>query len=132
MGTRWAVLPLRAVLGVVFLAHGVQKLAESGLAGTAGFLGALGIPLPTVAAAVVIAVEALGGAALLLGAATRVAAALLAIDMLGALFTVHLGQGFFLPRGVEFVLTLLAGSLTLAGLGAGPLSVDAALRRRAG
>jgi putative oxidoreductase len=123
----WGVLPLRVVVGIVFAAHGAQKLFGPGLAGTAEFLGKLGIPLPAVAAAVLIAVELLGGLALLLGAGTRIAAALLAADMLVAALTVHVRHGFFLPQGVEFVLTLLGACLALAGLGPGPWSVDAAL-----
>lgn len=126
MGSRWALLPLRLVVGLVFVVHGGQKLFAFGLAGTAGFLGSLGVPLPTLAAAGVIAVEMLAGVALLLGAGTRVAATLLAADMLVAMLTVHLRGGFFAPDGVEFVLTLFAACLTLAGLGAGPWSVDAA------
>jgi putative oxidoreductase len=122
------VLPLRLVLGLVFVAHGAQKLFAFGLAGTADFLGSLGIPLPTVAAAGLIAVELLGGVALLLGASTRVVAALLAADMLVAILTVHLRGGFFVPDGVEFVLTLFGGCLALVGLGAGSCSVDGARR----
>ena len=128
MSPGWGVLPLRLVLGLVFVAHGAQKLFGFGLAGTAGFLGSLGIPLPTVAAAGLIAVELLGGVALILGAWTRIVAALLAADMLVAILTVHLRGGFFVPDGVEFVLTLLGGCLTLVGLGAGPCSVDGARR----
>jgi putative oxidoreductase len=122
------VLPLRLVLGLVFVAHGAQKLFGFGLAGTAGFLGSLGVPLPTVAAAGLITVELLGGVALILGAWTRTVAALLAADMLVAILTVHLRGGFFVPDGVEFVLTLLGGCLTLVGLGAGPCSVDGVRR----
>jgi len=122
------VLPLRLVLGLVFVAHGAQKLFGCGLAGTAGFLGSLGIPLPAVAAAGLITVELLGGVALILGAWTRIVAALLAADMLVAILTVHLRAGFFVPDGVEFVLTLLGGCLTLVGLGAGPCSVDGVRR----
>ena len=116
-------------MGLVFVVHGAQKLFGFGLAGTAGFLGSLGIPLPTVAATALIAVELLGGLALLIGAGTRIVATLLAVDMLVALLTVHLRGGFFVPDGVEFVLTLFGACLTLAGLGAGPWSVDAVLRR---
>jgi putative oxidoreductase len=125
----WGLLALRVVVGLVFVVHGAQKLFGFGLAGTAGFLGGLGIPLPTVAAAGVIAVELLGGLALLVGVGTRVAAALLAADMLVAMLTVHLRGGFFVPDGVEFVLTLFGACVALAGLGAGPWSVDAARSR---
>jgi putative oxidoreductase len=128
MGSAWGLLVLRAVVGVVFVVHGGQKLFAFGLAGTAGFLGSLGIPLPTVAAVGLIAVELLGGLALLLGAGTRAAAALLAADMLVAMLTVHLRGGFFVPEGVEFVLTLFGACLALVGLGAGPWSVDGARR----
>jgi putative oxidoreductase len=124
----WGVLPLRLVIGLVFVMHGAQKLFGVGLAGTAGFLGSMGIPLPTVAAAVLIAVELLGGLALILGAGTRYVAAALAVEMLVALLTVHLRAGFFVPDGMEFVLTLLAGCLTLVAVGAGPWSVDRARR----
>jgi putative oxidoreductase len=129
MAAGWGVLPLRAVVGLVFVAHGAQKLFGFGLAGTAGFLGGLGIPLPTLAAAVVIAVELVGGFALLLGAGTRIVALLLAGDMLVAMLAVHVHGGFFAPDGVEFVLTLFGACLTLAGLGAGPWSVDEVRRR---
>jgi putative oxidoreductase len=130
MESRWGVLPLRIVVGLVFVAHGGQKLFGFGLAGTAGFLGSLGIPLPTVAAAGLIAAELVGGLALLLGAGTRIAAAVLAADMLVAILTVHLRGGFFVPDGVEFVLTLLGACVALLGLGAGPCSIDGARGRQ--
>jgi putative oxidoreductase len=119
---------LRLVLGVVFGAHGTQKLFEFGVGGTAGFLASLGIPLPTLAAVVVIAVELLGGLALMLGAWTRVVAALLAAEMLVAMLTVHARGGFFVPDGIEYVLTLFAACLALAVLGAGAWSVNRASR----
>jgi putative oxidoreductase len=124
----WAVLPLRGVLGLIFLVHGGQKLFGFGIPGTAAFLANLGVPLPTVAAVLLIAVEVLGGLALLVGVGTRMAATLLAVDMLVALLTVHIRGGFFVPNGIEFVLTLLAGLVTLAGLGPGPWSIDGARR----
>jgi putative oxidoreductase len=126
MGPAWGILPLRLVVGLVFIVHGGQKLFGFGLADTAGFLGSLGIPLPMVVATVVIVVELLGGLALLAGAATRIAALALAGDMLVAILTVHARQGFFVPHGVEFVLTLFGACLTLAVLGAGSFSVDGA------
>jgi putative oxidoreductase len=119
---------LRIVVGGVFIAHGLMKLLSFGYAGTTGFFTKLGIPLPGVAAAVVIIVECLGGLALVLGAGARIAAALLAIDMLGAIYFAKLHGGFFAPNGFEFELTLLAASLALALGGAGTASVDAARR----
>jgi putative oxidoreductase len=125
----WAdisLLVLRLAVGSVFAAHGAQKLMK-GVAATAGGFENLGIPLPMVAAVVVIAVELGGGIALALGLLTRIAGGLLAIDMLVAMLLVHLPQGFFLPRGIEFVLVLFGASVALAGVGAGALSLDAAL-----
>jgi len=125
----WGLVPLRLVVGLVFVVHGAQKLFVFGLGGAAGFMGKVGIPLPSVAATVVIAVEILGGLALILGLGTRVAAALLAFEMVVAILTVRLKMGFM--GGYEFELTLLAASLTLALLGAGPVSVKRVFARRA-
>jgi putative oxidoreductase len=121
---------LRIVLGVVFLMHGGQKLFIYGLEGVTGSFTQMGIPAPALAAIFVTAVEFGGGLALLFGLFTRVAAALTAMVMLGALFSVHLAAGFFLPNGYEFVLTLLAGSGALILLGSGPLAADNLLGRR--
>src|SRR5207249_5752548 len=84
---------------------------------------------PFLAAVVVIAVEILGGLALILGLGTRLAAALLAIDMVVAVLAVRLAAGFV--GGYEFELTLLAASLSLALLGGGPVTVRQVFARRA-
>ena len=76
-----------------------------------------------------IAVEILGGLALILGLGTRLAAALLAIDMVVAVLAVRLAAGFV--GGYEFELTLLAASLSLALLGGGPVTVRQVFARRA-
>lgn len=121
----WGLLLLRVAVGLVFAVHGAQKLLLFGIGGTAGFLGSLGIPLPEVAAIVVILVELVGGLALLIGLGTRYVAALLAVNMAVALFTVHLPNGFFVDGGgFEFVLVLLAAALFFALHGGGALAVD--------
>jgi putative oxidoreductase len=124
-------LALRLAVGIVFAMHGWQKLSMMGIGGVAGFFGSLGIPAPEVAAIAVTALELLGGIALILGAGTRIAGALLAVNMLVALLLVHLPNGFFVDGGgIEFVLTLLGASLFFALAGPGPLAVDALLAKR--
>jgi len=125
----WALTVLRVVVGIVFTAHGVQKLFLMGLAGVGGFFARLGLPVPMVTAVVVTALELFGGAALIVGWGTRIAAALLAVDMLGAILTVHLRQGFFLPNGMEFALTLLAANVALVVGGGGMASVNGLWKR---
>src|SRR2546422_3960912 len=77
----WGLVPLRLVVGLVFIVHGGQKLFVFGLGGAAGFMAKVGIPWPFLAAVVVIAVEILGGLALILWLGTRLAAAPLALYM---------------------------------------------------
>lgn len=92
--------------------------------------GHMGVPVPEVSAVVVTLVEFLGGLALIIGLGTRVAAALLAIDMASAILIVHVKNGFFAPGGVELPLTLLAANLCLMLAGAGALSGDGIFRRK--
>lgn len=121
---------LRTIVGVVFMAHGAQKLFVFGLEGvTAGFAG-MGVPLAGVAAPAVALVELLGGLALVAGLFTRLAGVGLAVVMLGAMFLVHLAAGFFAPEGVEFTLTLFGAAVALALIGPGEYSLDALLGRR--
>ena len=118
-------LMLRIMAGVVFVVHGGQKLFLIGLPGFAVSLAQLGIPAPPVAAVIVTLVEFVGGALLIIGLFARYAAALIAIDMLVAVLTVHLPRGFFNPRGFEYPLTLMVVNLALMLLGAGAWSIDA-------
>jgi len=123
---------LRLALGIVFFAHGAQKLlgwfGGYGWDGTVGFFAqALGISAPL--AGLAILTEFFGGIAIILGLLTRPAALGLAVTMLVAAFKVHLANGFFLdlqgPKdGVEYVLVLLLLSLYFTVKGAGTVSVD--------
>ncbi|MDT9071637.1 DoxX family protein, partial [Escherichia coli] len=73
------------MVGIVFLMHGAQKMFVFGLAGTAVIMAKLGIPLSSLAAAIVIAAELLGGLAIITGLFTRWAGVVLAIEMLVAI-----------------------------------------------
>lgn len=121
---------LRIVVGLVFMVHGGQKLFVFGLDGVSGGFAQMGVPLAGVLGPLVAAGEFLGGLALIAGFLTRVAGVGLALIMVGAIFTVHLPAGFFLPNGYEFVLTLFAASGMLALTGAGRYSVDRMFAQR--
>jgi putative oxidoreductase len=71
-----------------------------------------------------------GGLALLAGFTTRLAALPIAFSMVVAAVTVHLKNGFFLPQGAEYVLTLLLASVALSLTGSGAFSIDGLLAER--
>ena len=125
-----ALAVLRVVAGIVFAAHGAQKLFVFGFAGVTGAFTQMGAPLPELTGPLVALVEFLGGLALVFGLLTRLAGLGLAITMLGAIVLVHLAGGFFLPNGVEFALTLLAVAVTFTITGAGRYSLDHAIATR--
>jgi putative oxidoreductase len=128
----WGIALLRVLVGITFLMHGGQKLFM-GFHNVAGFLGSVGIPLPTLAAIVLTLVEFVGGIALILGLLTRYVAALLAVDMLVALITFHAKNGFFASKGgVEFPLLLLVANINLMLAGAGALGIDTLRRKKTG
>jgi putative oxidoreductase len=117
-------LVLRVVVGVTFLLHGLDKLGD--LAGTEQLFSSLGIPGPALMAPLVAVTEAVGGVLLIAGLATPLVGAALAIDMLVALLTAHLGEGFFVrDGGIELTLLLGGASLGIGLVGAGRFSLDA-------
>jgi putative oxidoreductase len=126
----WGLTVLRVVTGIVFLMHGWTKVFVWGLDGTAAGFAQMGIPLAGVAGPLVGFLELLGGAALIVGMATRWISLPLAITMVVAIVQVHLPSGFFNPQGVEFPLMLLAGTVGLALSGGGAFAVDNLLAAR--
>ncbi len=119
-----ALLLARATVGLVFIAHGVQKLVQWGISGTASSFAEMGVPMPTAGAWAAALVETLGGLALLTGAALPLAGVLLACTMVGAWLVAHTGQGLFVTDGgFEYVLVLAVTALAL-GFNGGAYALD--------
>ena len=128
-------LILRLVVGLTMAAHGSQKLfgwfGGYGLQGTGGFLEKLGFFPGRRNALFAGLAELFGGLFLALGFATPVAAMLIVSVMFVAVATVHVKNGYFNSnQGFEYNLTLAVVALSVAIIGAGPLSADAALGLR--
>ncbi|MFN2399695.1 MAG: DoxX family protein, partial [Gemmatimonadaceae bacterium] len=98
MKTHWAasaMLPIRLVLGISFIVHGWPKLFSSqGHEMFVGMLTGIGVPAPGITAWLVGLVEVVGGVALIIGAFVTLFSILLILDMLVAMFTVHIGNGY--------------------------------------
>ena len=118
-----ALLLLRIGVGVIFIVAGWGKI--TGIEGTQGFFGDIGIPLPGLMAWVVALVEFVGGILVLVGAYIRIPAILLAIIMLVAILTTKLGQDFSAYR-LDAMLLLV--NVALALMGSGGYSVDKKLQ----
>ena len=129
-----APLALRVPAGIIFAAHGAQKLFGAfggyGLEGTGQFFETIGLTPGYLMALVAGGAEFFGGLALILGLLVRPSAAVLAFTMLIAIVTVHWDKGLFIANnGYEFGLALLAISVALVFSGAGSFSVDQTLSR---
>ena len=127
-----APLAVRVPVGIIFAAHGAQKLfgwfGGYGLAGTGQFMESIGLSPGTMMAALAGGAEFFGGLALLIGLLVRPAAVVLAFTMVIAIFSAHISKGLFLANGgYEYALALLAVTVGLLISGAGRVSVDAAL-----
>ena len=141
--SRWAAIPLRAIVGYGFMAHGVAKL-QRGPEVFAAALQGLGVPFPHLMSWATILVELLGGLLVLLGAFVAIVSVPLAAILIVAAVTVHLPFGFssiklvavtaagpkFGPPGIEVNLLYLACLATLVLGGSGPLSLDGWFKRR--
>ena len=128
-------VPLRVGAGVIFMAHGAQKLfgwfGGYGLEGTGGWMESIGLAPGYLMALMAGSAEFFGGLLLVLGLLVRPSAAVLAITMLVAIFAVHFESGLFMANnGYEFGLSLLVISAALAIRGAGSYSVDRIIQQR--
>lgn len=126
----YGLLLIRVALGVVMIAHGAQKLFTFGYPGVVGGFTQMGMPMPGISAALIIAAELGGGILMLAGLFTRFAGAAFAFAMAVAALKVHLAAGFFMPNGYEFTMLLAAAALGIVLTGPGRLSIDALIARR--
>jgi putative oxidoreductase len=132
-------LLVRVFLGLVIFPHGAQKVfgwfGGHGFAWTMDFFTQrLHIPAPLVV--LVIAAEFLGALGLIVGFLGRVGAFGVLCVMLGAIFLVHLPQGFFMNwygtqrgEGIEYHLLAIGMALAVMAQGSGRFSVDRAMTR---
>tara|TARA_R110001583_G_scaffold3812_2_gene23263 strand:- start:1003 stop:1449 length:447 start_codon:yes stop_codon:yes gene_type:complete len=132
----FATLALRIPIGITFMAHGAQKLfawfGGYGLEGTGQWMESIGLAPGYLLALMTGGAEFFGGIALLIGLLVRPAAFVLAFTMLVAIVSVHFVNGLFMSNnGYEFALALLAASFSLLMSGAGRLSIDEILAKRA-
>jgi putative oxidoreductase len=140
MADRHLVL-LRVVLGLIFFAHGAQKVF--GWFGGPGYepimqwFTSQHIPAPL--AWLAIAAELVGGLTLAVGLLARLSALGIVVNMTVATLTVGLPNGLFMnwfgqqkSEGIEFYLLAIVIGLTLVQQGAGPWSIDRAVARQWG
>ena len=123
---------LRVFVGIIFAAHGSQKLfgwfGGGGLAGTAQWMESIGLAPGTLMALLSGGTEFFGGLALIIGLLARPAALGLSFTLLVAIFSVHIHNGLFMANnGYEFALALLGGTIAVLLEGAGKLSADRAI-----
>jgi len=140
---QWALLPLRLIVGVGFIAHGMAKWTR-GPAKFGNLLHVVGVPFPVPTAWLVTLLEVFGGLAILVGAFVVIVSVPLVVSMLVAMFTVQLRYGFssvntigltptgpiFGPPGYEINLLYIAALVALAFSRPSVFSIDALIARR--
>ncbi len=131
----FSTLALRIPIGIIFMAHGSQKLfgwfGGYGLEGTGQWMASIGLGPGVLMAFLAGSGEFFGGLFILLGLLTRPAATVLSFTMLIAIFSVHFENGLFLANnGYEFGLALLAASVSLVLSGSGKVALDNVLRKK--
>jgi len=140
---QWPLLPLRLIVGIGFIAHGMAKWTR-GPAKFGNLLHVVGVPFPVPTAWLVTLLEVFGGLAILVGAFVVIVSVPLVVSMLVAMFTVQLRYGFssvntigltptgpiFGPPGYEINLLYIGALAALAFSGPSVLSIDAWIARR--
>ncbi len=126
-------LLIRLVIGLLLVGHGAQKLfgwfGGYGPKGTGGWMESIGIKPGVFMAVSAGLMELLGGALFAVGLLTPLAALLITVTMLGAIFKVHGQNGIWATaNGYEYPLVLIAVVIGIALTGAGSYSIDAILR----
>lgn len=124
-------LILRVALGIIFFAHGAQKLlgwfGGKGLFAT--LIGFNDMGIPTIFGYLAIFAEFFGGLGVLFGVLSRLSALGIAITMLVAMLKVHIKGGFFAPTGIEYNLALLAMALCIMIVGPGMITLLSRFKR---
>jgi putative oxidoreductase len=135
-GSSYAFLPLRLGFGLIFFAHGAQKVfglfGGPGLGQASEGFEAMGFAPGLLFALLAGLLELVGGICLAFGLLARIAGVLLALEMVIAALRVHWQNGFFLNwantpgvgHGIEYSLALIVGLLGPVIYGAGALSID--------
>ena len=138
----WTGLVIRLTIGLILFPHGAQKML--GIFGGYGFSGTMGfftgtMHLPWLIGFLVIVIEFIGSLSLIVGFASRLWSALIIIEMLGAVITTHLNNGFFMNwagnqkgEGYEFHLLLIGLALAIIISGSGKFSADEKIANYAG
>jgi putative oxidoreductase len=125
----YGITVLRIIVGIIFMAHGSQKLfgmfGGYGLEGTGQYMESLGLTPGYLMALMSGSAEFFGGLALVIGLLARPAAVALIVMLVIAIFSVHIHNGLFMANnGYEFALALLGGAIAVLLEGAGRLSLD--------
>ncbi len=124
-----ALLALRLIVGLFFIAHSMDKfglIGDGSIHEMAVFFARMDMPVPYAAAPLLAVLEAFGGLALILGVATRAFALLLALVVAGELLVVKLPESINLlgQGGFWMELVLLAGLVVIAVFGPGAFAVE--------
>ncbi len=130
-----ALLVIRLILGIIFIAHGYPKFFVFGISGFSQFLSQLGVPLPGLFAIIVALVEFVGGILLILGIFSGWIGLLMTINMLVAILLVKVKVGLIVPpnqpgTGAELGLALFALALAVLVFGPGSISVELGLFKK--